>query len=133
MTRHLTLAAAAVALAFAATAAAAAPNDKPADPAKRDQCFWTRMADGFAAPDEHTLNVRVGVRDVYQFEMFGPCPDIDWNQRIALVSRGGSTICTGMDAEVVTHSPIGPQRCAVRSVRKLTPEEIAALPRRAKP
>ncbi len=111
--------------ATAASAADKAPT--------RNQCFWTRNADGFAAADEHTLNVRVGVRDVYQFEMFGPCPDIDWNQRIALISRSGSNICTGMDAEVVTHSPIGPQRCAVRSVRKLTPEEIAALPPRAKP
>ena len=129
MKTHVTLTAAAAAiLALSATAVAA---KSPSGPQR--QCFWTRNADGFAAADEHTLNVRVGVRDVYQFEMFGPCPDIDWNQRIALVSRGGSTICTGMDAEVVTHSPIGPQRCAVRSVRKLTPEEIAALPPRAKP
>jgi len=129
MRTHVALAAAAAALlALSATAASAKSPDGP-----QRQCFWTRNADGFAAADEHTLNVRVGVRDVYQFEMFAPCPDIDWNQRIALVSRGGSTICTGMDAEVVTHSPIGPQRCAVRSVRKLTPEEIAALPRRAKP
>jgi len=129
MRTHVVLAAAAAALlALSATAASAKSPDGP-----QRQCFWTRNADGFAAADEHTLNVRVGVRDVYQFEMFAPCPDIDWNQRIALVSRGGSTICTGMDAEVVTHSPIGPQRCAVRSVRKLTPEEIAALPRRAKP
>ena len=129
MKTHVALAAGAAALlALGATAATA-----KSPPGAQRQCFWTRNADGFAAADEHTLNVRVGVRDVYQFEMFGPCPDIDWNQRIALVSRSGSTICTGMDAEVVTHSPIGPQRCAVRSVRKLTPEEIAALPRRAKP
>jgi hypothetical protein len=129
MRTHVALAAAAAALlALSATASSAKSPDGP-----QRQCFWTRNADGFAAADEHTLNVRVGVRDVYQFEMFAPCPDIDWNQRIALVSRGGSTICTGMDAEVVTHSPIGPQRCAVRSVRKLTPEEIAALARRAKP
>lgn len=133
-TRTLTtgaLAAGAAAL-IALSAVAAQAADKPASNTGR-QCFWTRNADSFAAADEHTLNVRVGVRDVYQFEMLGPCPDIDWNQRLALVSRGGSTICTGMDAEVVTHSPIGPQRCAVRGVRKLTPEEIAALPRRAKP
>jgi|SRR6185437_518858 len=128
MKTHVALAAAAALLALSATAAAA---KSPPGPAR--QCFWTRNADSFAAADEHTLNVRVGVRDVYQFEMFGPCPDIDWNQRLALVSRSGSTICTGMDAEVVTHSPIGPQRCAVRSMRKLTPEEVAALPRRAKP
>jgi hypothetical protein len=34
---------------------------------------------------------------------------------------------------VITHSPIGPMRCPVRSVRKLTKEEIAALPRKARP
>jgi hypothetical protein len=119
---------AAVLLALSAMPAAA----KSPQP-QQHQCFWTRNVDGFAAPNDHTLNVRVGVRDVYQFEMLGSCPDIDWNQRIALISRSGSSICSGMDAEVVTHSPIGPQRCAVRSVHKLTPEEIAALPRRAKP
>ena len=133
MTRNLTLAAAAAVLAFAA-AATAAPNDKPAAPAKQNQCFWTRMADRFAAADEHTLNVRVGVRDVYQFEMFGPCQGIDWDQHIALVSRPGGMICTGMDAEVIAHEPgLGAQRCMVRSVKKLTPEEVAALPKRGKP
>ena len=100
----------------------------------RNQCFYTRMADGFAAPDEHTLNVRVGVRNVYQFEMFGPCLDMDWAQRVALVSRSGSWICNGMDAEVITHATgLGRQRCMVRHMRKLTPEEIAALPRHGKP
>lgn len=130
MKTHMALAATALLLATGPTAPALA---KDSAPPLRNQCFWTRNADGFAAADEHTLNVRVGVRDVYQFEMFGPCPDIDWNQHIALVSRGGSNICTGMDAEVITHTAIGPQRCPVRSVKKLTPEEIAALPKRARP
>ncbi|MDB5444203.1 MAG: hypothetical protein JWP86_2708 [Phenylobacterium sp.] len=97
------------------------------------QCFYTRNVSSFAAPDEKTLYVRVGVRDVYRFDMFGTCPDIDWNQRVALVSRASSWICDGMDAEVVTHSAIGPQRCPVRSMHKLTPEEIAALPKNARP
>lgn len=97
------------------------------------QCFWTRNANGFAAQGDRLVNIRVGVKDVYQFEMFGPCLDIDWSHRIALVSRSGSQICTGMDADIVTPSQIGPQRCHVRSVRKLTPAEIAALPKGAKP
>jgi hypothetical protein len=124
-------ASAAALLTLAATAASAADN--PSKPAIHNECFWTRNANGFAAQDDHTLNIRVNSRDVYQFAMLGSCPDMDWNQRIALISRGGSNICTGMDAEVVTHSPIGPMRCAVRSVRKLTSEEIAALPKRARP
>ena len=116
-------------LALGATAGQAA--DKA--PAKHNDCFWTRDANGFAAQGDKILNVRVNSRDVYQFEMLGHCQDLDWNNRIALVSRPGDSICSGMDAEVVTHSPIGPQRCPVRSVRKLTPEEIAALPKKARP
>ncbi len=125
---HAALAAsAATFLTLAATAAYTA--DKPAP----RECFWTRQADGFAAQDDHTVNVRVSVRDVYQFKLLGSCPDIDWNQRIALISRGGSNICSGMDAEFVTHSPIGPQRCVATAMHKLTPEEVAALPRKARP
>jgi hypothetical protein len=126
--------AAALAAFLALGAAASTPalaKSPPAD--SKHQCFFTRSVNGFAAPDDKTLYVRVGVRDVYKFEMFGTCPDIDWNQRLALVSRASSSICTGMDAEVVTHSPIGPQRCPVRSVQKLTPEEVAALPPKARP
>ena len=127
-------AAALVALGVAASSPAfAADKDKlPADAAQRS-CFYTRNADGFAAPDDKTLYVRVGVRDVYRFDMFAPCLDLDWNQRLALVSRSSSWICSGMDADVITHSPIGPQRCPVRHVRKLTPEEVAALPKKARP
>jgi hypothetical protein len=130
MKTHLALAASAAALlALSATAASAA--DKPA---AKNECFWARNVTSFAAPDDKTLYVRVGVNQVFRFEMFGSCPEIDWNQRLALVSRGGDNICSGMDAEVVTHSPgIGPQRCAVRSMHKLTPEEVAALPPKAKP
>jgi hypothetical protein len=102
-------------------------------PAAKRACFFTRNVNGFAAPDDRTLYVRVGVRDVYKFDMFGSCPDIDWNQSLALVSRPSSSICSGMDAEVISHSAIGPQRCPVRNVQKLTAEEVKALPKRARP
>jgi len=129
----LTAAAAGLMSLSAATPQAAAksplePGDKP-----RRQCFWTHQASSFAAADDKLVNVRVGVKDVYQFEMFGRCHEIDWQNKIALVSRSGSSICTGMDADIVTPTSIGPQRCAVRAVRKLTPEEVKALPKRAKP
>jgi hypothetical protein len=131
-TRTTVAAAVAALLTMGAAASTPAFAKSPAQPSK-NQCFFTRNADGFAAPDDKTLYVRVGVRDVYQFEMFGTCLDMDWSQKIALVSRASSSICTGMDADVVTRSPIGPQRCPVRSVRKLTPEEVKALPPKARP
>ncbi len=105
------LAAAALLLAFGAGGASAA--DKPL----KDECFWARNVTSFAAPDDHTVYVKV-------------------NQRVALQSsRGaGGSICGPLDAEIVSHATgLGPQRCPVKAMHKLTPDEIAALPKRAKP
>lgn len=135
MTAKITLVAALASLlslgATAPRAAAESPSESAAKPAR--QCFWTHQVDNFASNDDKIVNVRVGMKEVYQFEMFGRCHDVDWSDSIALVSRGGSSICTGLDAEIITRSAIGPQRCQVRNIRKLNPVEIAALPKGARP
>jgi hypothetical protein len=132
---RLTFGLAAALLTLAATtpqgAAAKSPLEDPAKPKK--QCFWAQQVNGFASSDDRFVQVRVGVKQVYQFEMFGHCTDVDWAQKIAIVSRGGSHICEGFDAEVITGSPIGAQRCLVRNIHKLTPEQVAALQKRARP
>jgi hypothetical protein len=127
-----------LALALVLTAGAASlPLPTSADPVKpAPACFWARNVDNFAAEnDERTVNLRVGVHDVYQLTLFAPCQDIDWNQHIVLRSRGSDWICEGsnLDAEIDTHTSIGPQRCPVTSVRKLSPAEIAALPKDGRP
>jgi hypothetical protein len=118
----------------AATPATVAAKS-PLEPAAKTprQCFWTRQVNSFASNDDRIVNVRVGVKDVYQLEMFGRCQDVDWSNSIALVSRGGSHICTGLDAEIIAPSPIGSNRCPVRNIRKLTPDEVKALPKHARP
>ncbi|MBL8770843.1 MAG: hypothetical protein JNK30_05625 [Phenylobacterium sp.] len=132
--RHaLSLAAALAALATAAPAAAATPADTGAAAGARKQCFWTRQINNFASVDDRIVNVRVGVKDVYQFEMFGRCSEVDWAQNIAVRSRGSSYICSGLDAEIITPSTLGAHRCPVRTVRKLTAEEVKALPKGARP
>lgn len=120
-------------LAVSAPVTAKSPDEggRPKAPAR--QCFWTHEASGFASADNRVVNVRVGVNEVYQFEMFGRCEDVDWSQSIALVSRGSDYICSGLDAEIISPSTLGPMRCPVKNIRKLTPEEIKALPKRARP
>lgn len=123
----------------ALTVTACAPTAAPGDLAASGQtgqareCFFTRNVSGFSAPDDETLYLRVGVRDVYQMQMFSPCPDMDWAQRLAVVSRSGSSVCRGMDATIISPGPVGEQRCMVRAVRKLTPAEVEALPRGSRP
>jgi hypothetical protein len=116
----------------AAPSMAAGKSPAPADAPKK-QCFWAHQINGFASADPETVNVRVGAKDVYQFEMFGRCEDVDWAQNVLIRSRGSSHICSGLDAEIITPTSTGPRTCAVRSVRKLTPDEVAALPKHGRP
>lgn len=125
-----------LALAGGLAACAGPPGPGPAGASGPDgprQCFWARSVNSFSAVDDDTVNLRVGVKDYYQLELIGPCPDIDWAQRIALQSRGGSSICVGSDAVLIAPGPAGPQRCQVRTVRRLTPQEVEALDPKAKP
>jgi hypothetical protein len=129
MSAKMLLAAASLA---ATSLAAAAQAAEPAAKTPRS-CFFTSQISSFNPVDDRTINIRVGVRDVYQLALIAPCPDVKWHESLAIQSRGSSSICSGLDAEVITRSPIGPQRCPVQTVRKLSPEEVAALPRRQKP
>jgi hypothetical protein len=96
-------------------------------------CFRTADVDSWAAVDRTTLNLRVGINAYYQVKLFAPCGDIDFSQRIGLRSRGTDFICSGLDAEIIAPTPTGPQRCPATSVRRLTADEVKALPGRQKP
>lgn len=132
MTWNVTIVVAAASFLAATTGLAKSPRG-PAETKARGQCFWTHQVHNFASADGRVVNLRVGIKEVYQLEMFGRCQDVDWSQNIAIVSRGSSSICTGLDATIITPSPIGPMRCPVKTVRKLTEAEIKALPRGSRP
>jgi len=114
-------------LGLAATLAIGAqPEAGSAQPAAR-QCFLPTQVNGFTAIDRDTVHVKVSASRVYELELFGDCPDVDWEQRIAIRSTGGSTwVCRGLDAELVVPSPIGPTRCPVSTIRRLSDEEVQA-------
>lgn len=80
-----------------------------------------------AGPDRAIVNV--GLRESWELELSPGCPDVDYAQRIGIVSRGGSRICTGANVELVVPdaSDSGPRRCLVRKVRKLSDEEAASV------
>lgn len=122
------LAGCAAILALSACATPQEQAQQAAGPQPKRECFWAQNVNGFNAIDDETVTVTVGVNDVYRLDLFSRCPDIDWNQSIALVSRGGSSICSGLDATIVTRGPGGmAQRCPVRTVTKLTQPEVEAL------
>ena len=115
----------------AATAAGAAPNSTPST----RSCFSSGQISSFAASGDQVLNLRVGVRDYYQLKLVGRCLELPWTQVIGLQTRGGSDfVCSGLDVTVIVPRPGGGhERCMATDLRKLTPEEVNALPPKEKP
>ena len=99
------------------------------------QCFYARNVSSWAPADRDTVNLRVSVNDIYQLKLLGDCPNIDWVEGVGLQHRGSDWICSGLDAELLAPQPGGGPalRCAVRSIRKLSREEAAALPPKQHP
>lgn len=103
--------------------------------AMRIACFYAKDANNFVAVDNQTVNVRVGVRQVYQMKLFSPCNGIIFSHAIALISRPSSFVCPGpgLGVDLYIRGVIGRQRCPVTSIRKLTDAEVAAMPRKQRP
>lgn len=125
----------ALALLFAAGGAVAkVPADKP-QPASRD-CFQTRNWDGWTAPgDGDVLLLKVGVRDIYRVEL-APGSRVRKQPDNFLISRarGSSFICSPLDLDLALSDHQGFSTPLIaRSLRKLTPEEVAAIPPKDRP
>jgi len=126
----------AAAVALGASAQPRNPIGVPPLAAPKPSCFWANRIENFAAADEQNLYLRVGAHDVYEAKLFASCFEIDWVHHIALVSRSSSLICEGPNPDVdviVRDIAAGRQRCPVTRVRKLSPDEVAALPKAARP
>lgn len=119
---------------IAAIAAASAACTQTAEPPRsiagvdtERQCFFTRSINGYGdAPDgpegEQRLYIDTGANDRWLFEVSGTCRDLDFAHRIALDTRGLSSVCTGNTETLLVPSAIGsqPDRCFVRLLGKVS-------------
>ena len=106
-------------------------------PTRARQCFGVRQVDNFEQGRPDQVFLRVGRNDVYELNAAGGCPDLDFANRLALIPDGGmvgSRLCTDDWARIVVPGSTSQTSvCRVRVSRKLTAEEIAALPPRHRP
>jgi len=115
----------------AATPALAAPK---ADAAPK--CFMTQAIQGHTIGDERTLYLNVGGKSVYRVDMSNNCfAGAGPTDPVTLKSRGSASICGEQDLDVGATVNGGglSSRCIVDKMTKLTPAQVAALPKGVKP
>jgi hypothetical protein len=111
---------------IAASAAQAQPSPR--------QCFFQRNLNSWKEVGERRVNLRVGVKDIYQLDLNAPCWNLKWAETLGIENRGSSSVCTGDTVIlVVPDRARGTDRCWARVLRKLSPQEAAALPPKERP
>ncbi len=124
---HLT--AGALAVAAAACLALPAAAD-PAAPAKHGSCFFINEWQGWHAPDDHTLYLKVNIHDYYKVELNGSSTMLTWpDAHLINKVEGDNVVCDPIDLQLSISEGRGTaEPLFVKSITKLTPEQIAAVP-----
>jgi hypothetical protein len=111
--------------------ASAAPADR-----NGRNCFTVNDWHGWSSPSPDVLYLAVSFRDVYRAELAQPVPGLNQPDTVVISDEMGlQSICSAVDLHLIlTHRGGGGRRgLIVRSLTKLTAEDIAAIPKKDRP
>ncbi len=133
MTIKTLLLGAALAVGSAGLAQAATPA--PGAPAQAHSCFFSRDWDSWHAPDENTLYLRVGVRDIYRVDLSAGSRLLTWpDSHLISKLRGTNSICSPLDLDLAVSDGSGFRDFLIaKAITRLTPEQVAAIPKKDLP
>ena len=116
-------------------AVAAASPSAAKDSGRHDnRCILSTMVESFNAPDSSTVYLRVGVNEFWKLGLQNNCLELPWRLHVGLKVTGTSPwICMPVEATVINSGAAVPHQCPVISMHRLTPDEVAALPKSVKP
>ena len=127
-------------MSLAATIGAAAPalHAQPAPHSNSGQCFLSRDWSSWkASPDSRTIYLRVGVRDIFRLDLDQACTNLkSLDARLITKIRGSDWICSPLDLDLRVSDGLAPgfsEACIVKGLSKLTPDQVAALPKQLRP
>lgn len=114
--------------------ASAQPAAAPPPPDHHDQCFARRDINGFAAPNDRTVYIRVGVKDVWRLDLMTDCTGLSFHEGFGLKSQPDDAfVCDPLSETVIIRDAGITQRCPVQAITKLTSDQVAALPKHDRP
>ena len=120
----------------AAQDAAVAPTTAAAKPAKpARQCFYLSDWRGWTAPNKDTLYMKVRGKDVYKVDLAYGANQLTWpGVHLVSVVWGVDSVCSPLDLDLRVSDGFGmPIPIRAKTITKLTPDQIAALPKKDRP
>ena len=127
----------AAAMGLAVTAALACASPASAAPSEHSNapCFFISQWQGWTAPSADVLYLGVNLHDVYRVDLSVGSPELQApDVHLVSVSRGSSSICGPLDLDLKVADLGGfSSPLIAKKLTKLTPEEVAAIPRKYRP
>ena len=81
------------------------------------------------------MYVRVGMHRVFRLDFASSCHSMTWpDVHLVTVFRGSSSVCSPLDIDLKVSDGHGiAEPCIVSGLTELTPDQIAALPKKSLP
>jgi hypothetical protein len=118
--------------------AQAAPSATSKPAAAENQCFPISQFEDWRAPDNKTMYLRVNLNEYYRIDMAGECSELTFpDAHLITVWRGSNEVCGPLDWDLKVANGFGPGSfsapCIVKGQTRLSPAEVAAIPKKFKP
>jgi hypothetical protein len=101
-----------------------------------DHCFLAKDWEGWKSPNPNVIYVRVGVSRIYEFDLSAGSNQLQQPaMHLVSVIRGSNWICDPLDLQLqlVDDHHAFSEPLFIKSITRLTPEQIAAIPRKDLP
>ena len=120
-----------VVLALGSISGAAQPQTQPLN-----RCFYNIDLESWKAPDAQTMYLRIRGNRYFRVDLVSKCFRLtEPAVHLITVFRGSNLVCSAVDWDLKVGQDIRdiPEPCIVKSMRPLTPAEVAAIPPKFKP
>ena len=98
-------------------------------------CFRMSQLQSTRADGQQRIYARVGVNDYYRIDLAFKCSSLPYasNGLVMEPAGGKDLICTSLDLDLKVNDHGALESCPIKSITRLTPAEVAAIPKKAKP
>ena len=103
--------------------------------ASSQSCFRMSQLQSTRPDGDKRIYARVNVNEYYRIDLAHRCSSLPYaDQGLVLTPAGGNDlICSPIDLDLKVNDHGALESCIIGSITKLTPAEVAAIPKKAKP